>query len=76
MVLLQGLEGKKIKGLALGLGHEGLQNRQVVNQGLAAGRGRGYQKVFALPDRSQGFSLMAVQAVDTQARQGLHQGSG
>ncbi len=76
LVLFQGLKGKKVKGPGLGFGHHGGQHRQVVNQGLAAGRGRGRQQVLALAHRGQGLALVAVQAVDAQAGQGLHQGLG
>ena len=60
LVLGQGLEGKEIERLGLGIGQTALHDRQVVGQGLAAGRGRGRHDVAAGSDMVGRLGLMGV----------------
>ena len=62
LVLLQRLQGKQIQGVALGFGQERLQDRQIINQGLAAGRGGGHQQVLPRPDVRQRLPLVGVES--------------
>ena len=71
LVLLQRLQGKEIQGVAPGFGQERFQYRQIINQRLAAGRGRGHQQVLPGPDGRQGLPLVGVEPGNPQALQGL-----
>jgi len=58
LVLLQGLQGKQVQGVAPGFGQERLQYRQIIDQRLAAGRGGGHQQVLAGSNGGQGLPLV------------------
>ncbi len=74
LVLLQGLQGEEIKGVAAVVPEQRFQHRQIIDQGLAAGRRRGHQQVLAGPDVPQGLGLMAIEPGNPQALQGRAQG--
>ncbi len=61
LLQLQRLQGEEIEGVAAVVPEERFQHRQIVNQGLAAGGGRGHQQVLAGPDVRQGLGLMAIE---------------
>ena len=70
LVLLQGLQGKEIQGVAPGFGQERFQYRQIINQRLAAGGGSGHQQVLAGANGGQGLALVRVEPGNPQALQG------
>ena len=70
LVLLQGLQGKQIQGVAPGFGQERFQYRQIIDQRLAAGRGGGHQQVLPRPDGGQGLPLVGVEPGNPQTLQG------
>ena len=70
LVLLQGFQREKIEGVAAVVPEERLQHRQIINQGLAAGGGRGHQQVLAGPDMRQGLGLVAIEPGNPQTLQG------
>ena len=62
LVLGQGLEREKIEGAGLAVAQVAFQYGQVVDQALAAGRGRGHHHGMPGADMVRGQGLMAVKA--------------
>lgn len=74
LVLLQRLQREEIKGVPAVFPEERFQHREIINQGLAAGGGRGHQQIFPGPDVRQGLGLMAIEPENPQPLQGRGQG--
>ena len=70
LVLAQGLGRKQVQGPGLGLAQDGVQHRQVVAEGLAAGRRRGHHQGTAGQGQAHRLGLVAVQLLD--AARGQH----
>ncbi len=74
LVLLQGLQGEEVERVPLRVLQKRFQDRQIIDERLAAGRGRGHQDIPARPDGRQGLPLVVIQPGDAQTLQGLSQG--
>ena len=61
LVLGQGLQGEEVQGPAVRVRQEALDDRQVVDQGLAAGRGGGHHHVAAGTGHVPGQGLMGIE---------------
>ena len=61
LVLGQRLGGKKIKGPCFRLIENALQDRQIVAQRFAAGRGGHQNDILAVPDKAHGLGLMLIE---------------
>ena len=76
LVLGQGLEREKIEGAGLAVTQMAFQHRQVVDQALAAGRGRGHHHGMPGADVVRGQGLMAVKAAQAAFLQRAPDGRG
>ena len=76
LVLGQGLEREKIEGAGLAVAQMALQHRQIVDEALAAGRGRGHHHGMPGADVVRGQGLMAVKAAQTALLQRAPDGRG
>ena len=76
LVLGQGLEREKIEGAGLAVAQMALQDRQIVDEALAAGRGRGHHHGMPGADVVRGQGLMAVKAAQTALLQRAPDGRG
>ena len=76
LVLGQGLERKKIQGACVGVAQVAFQHGQVVNEALAAGRGRGCHNGVPGADMVCGQGLMAIEARDAALFKGTAYGRG
>ena len=74
LVLGEGLRREKIQGAGFRLFEDFLQDRQVVAQGLAAGRRGDQNDALAFPDQVHGLRLVAVKPADSPGRKDGLQG--
>ena len=73
LVLGQGFGREQIHSAGVGVFQKPVENRQVVAECLAAGRGRDHHNILAAADQTYGFRLVAVELPDAPLFQNLPQ---